>query len=179
MSAISPGRALPRQRRLAANNGGERGMSAIARRSRPLRGAGRRSRAALGNAHAFPQLRVLRVRIPPMAGTRLNPHLPRCCKQWRREGDSNPRDPHGPNGFQDRRIQPLCHLSVRCHDSIPAAPRRSRSILPQPPSGSPAPSPCRRPRRCRSPWQPSAPHPACGRTSRRPRARAARRARRP
>ena len=31
---------------------------------------------------------------------------------WRREGDSNPRDARAPNGFQDRRIQPLCHLSV-------------------------------------------------------------------
>src|SRR5712664_1834433 len=26
--------------------------------------------------------------------------------------DANPRDPFGPNGFQDRRIQPLCHSSV-------------------------------------------------------------------
>jgi hypothetical protein len=31
----------------------------------------------------------------------------------RREGDSNPRDPDGPAGFQDRCIQPLCHLSER------------------------------------------------------------------
>src|SRR5215468_9226093 len=31
---------------------------------------------------------------------------------WRRRRDSNPRDPHGPNGFQDRRIQPLCHSST-------------------------------------------------------------------
>ena len=31
---------------------------------------------------------------------------------WRRRGDSNPRDPGcGPNGFRDRRIQPLCHPS--------------------------------------------------------------------
>src|ERR1700732_5622312 len=32
--------------------------------------------------------------------------------KWRRGGDSNPRDPFGPNGFQDRRFQPLTHLSV-------------------------------------------------------------------
>jgi hypothetical protein len=32
--------------------------------------------------------------------------------RWRRGGDSNPRDPFGPNGFQDRRIQPLSHPSV-------------------------------------------------------------------
>ena len=38
--------------------------------------------------------------------------------KWRREGDSNPRGAQTPNGFQDRRIQPLCHLSVRCNDSI-------------------------------------------------------------
>lgn len=37
---------------------------------------------------------------------------------WRRERDSNPRDARAPNGFQDRRIQPLCHLSVVGNDSI-------------------------------------------------------------
>ena len=35
---------------------------------------------------------------------------------WRRGWDSNPRDPFGPNGFQDRRSQPLsypsCNLSL-------------------------------------------------------------------
>ena len=31
---------------------------------------------------------------------------------WRRGRDSNPRDPFGPNGFQDRRIKPLSHPSV-------------------------------------------------------------------
>src|ERR1700722_1373323 len=31
---------------------------------------------------------------------------------WRRRGDSNPRDPFGPNGFQDRRFQPLTHPSA-------------------------------------------------------------------
>ena len=30
---------------------------------------------------------------------------------WRRGWDSNPRDPFGPNGFQDRRLQPLGHPS--------------------------------------------------------------------
>ena len=37
------------------------------------------------------------------------------CKinKWRRERDSNPRSLlQTLNGFQDRRIQPLCHLSV-------------------------------------------------------------------
>ena len=29
----------------------------------------------------------------------------------RREGDSNPRDPKGPYGFQGRRNRPLCHPS--------------------------------------------------------------------
>ena len=32
--------------------------------------------------------------------------------QWRRRRDSNPRDPFESNGFQDRRIQPLCHSSA-------------------------------------------------------------------
>jgi hypothetical protein len=30
---------------------------------------------------------------------------------WRRERDSNPRKPFGFNGFQDRRLKPLGHLS--------------------------------------------------------------------
>src|SRR5271168_3207325 len=30
---------------------------------------------------------------------------------WRRGWDSNPRDPFGPNGFQDRRSQPLSYPS--------------------------------------------------------------------
>ena len=33
-------------------------------------------------------------------------------KEWRRGWDSNPRDPFGPNGFQDRRSQPLSYPSV-------------------------------------------------------------------
>ena len=32
---------------------------------------------------------------------------------WRRGRDSNPRDPFEPNGFQDRRFQPLTHPSGR------------------------------------------------------------------
>src|SRR5262249_8268258 len=32
---------------------------------------------------------------------------------WRRGRDSNPRDPEGSNGFRDRPIQPLSHLSGR------------------------------------------------------------------
>ena len=33
-------------------------------------------------------------------------------KLWRRRRDSNPRDPFGSNGFQDRRFQPLTHSSA-------------------------------------------------------------------
>src|SRR5882672_12303311 len=33
-------------------------------------------------------------------------------KIWRIGRDSNPRDPFEPNGFQDRRFQPLTHPSV-------------------------------------------------------------------
>ena len=32
--------------------------------------------------------------------------------KWRRRRDSNPRSPCELNGFQDRRIQPLCHSSA-------------------------------------------------------------------
>ncbi len=32
--------------------------------------------------------------------------------RWRRDWDSNPGDPCGSNGFQDRRVRPLCHLSA-------------------------------------------------------------------
>src|SRR6195256_1768240 len=50
----------------------------------------------------------------PVAYRRIepNPELRLKCNRWRRRGDSNPRDPFGPNGFQDRRIQPLSHPSV-------------------------------------------------------------------
>jgi hypothetical protein len=37
--------------------------------------------------------------------------------QWRRGWDSNPRDPFGPNGFQDRRSQPLSYPSI-CVDLL-------------------------------------------------------------
>ena len=36
----------------------------------------------------------------------------------RRGGDSNSRDPCGPTGFRNRRIQPLCHLSRWTADDI-------------------------------------------------------------
>src|SRR5690554_705538 len=35
-------------------------------------------------------------------------------KDWRRGWDLNPRDAHAPNGFRDRHIRPLCHLSMLC-----------------------------------------------------------------
>jgi hypothetical protein len=38
-------------------------------------------------------------------------------KEWRRERDSNPRARFRANGFQDRRLKPLGHLSVHvCRD---------------------------------------------------------------
>ena len=39
------------------------------------------------------------------------PHHARCA--WRRRRDSNPRYRFRHNGFQDRRLQPLGHSSVR------------------------------------------------------------------
>ena len=44
--------------------------------------------------------------------------------EWRRGWDSNPRDPFGPNGFQDRRFQPLTHPSgsLQCNrQSLPSS----------------------------------------------------------
>jgi hypothetical protein len=38
---------------------------------------------------------------------------------WRRRRDSNPRDPFGSNGFQDRRFQPLTHSSVSKYNLRP------------------------------------------------------------
>jgi hypothetical protein len=37
--------------------------------------------------------------------------------RWRRGWDSNPRNPFGFNGFRDRPIQPLSHLSARTYNS--------------------------------------------------------------
>jgi hypothetical protein len=39
-------------------------------------------------------------------------HFYSVSEMWRRRRDSNPRDPFGSNGFQDRRFQPLTHSSV-------------------------------------------------------------------
>src|SRR5262245_23019843 len=38
---------------------------------------------------------------------------PQASEGWRRERDSNPRARFRANGFQDRRLKPLGHLSVR------------------------------------------------------------------
>lgn len=51
-------------------------------------------------------------------GTKCHPAGP--CFAWRRRRDSNPRDPHGPNGFQDRRFQPLTHSSINNYRLCPA-----------------------------------------------------------
>ena len=40
--------------------------------------------------------------------------------QWRTGRDSNPRIPQRISGFQNRRIQPLCHLSSGADPSIEA-----------------------------------------------------------
>ena len=50
---------------------------------------------------------------------------------WRRGWDSNPRDPFGPNGFQDRRFQPLTHPSGIFQFSwqiLAFQPRRARHV---------------------------------------------------
>ena len=46
----------------------------------------------------------------------------------RREQDSNLRGPCGPSGFQDRRIQPLCHLSLIALEEQPLDQRRVEAL---------------------------------------------------
>ena len=57
-------------------------------------------------------------------------------KQWRRERDSNPRPARAGSGFQDRRVQPLRHLSADrpIHSIYPAPAPRSIHNPPPPPS---------------------------------------------
>ena len=52
----------------------------------------------------------------------LIPPIGRCldCVEQRRGWDSNPREAYASSGFQDRRIQPLCHLS-KIRSCSPAA----------------------------------------------------------
>ncbi len=38
--------------------------------------------------------------------------MPTFVREWRRDRDSNPGSAHTDNGFRDRRIRPLCHLSA-------------------------------------------------------------------
>ena len=66
---------------------------------------------------------------------------------WRRDWDSNPGDALAPNGFQDRRLQPLGHPSARgCRPFIlPRAVVRRRTVRPG------------RPRPRRSPRSPATP----------------------
>lgn len=71
----------------------------------------RRLRASLENACAFPQLRTLAGSNPYAANKKAGRLDPLLISTWRRERDSNPRNTCVLNGFQDRRIQPLCHLS--------------------------------------------------------------------
>jgi site-specific DNA recombinase len=40
--------------------------------------------------------------------------VPSFVPKWRRDRDSNPGSAQTDNGFRDRRIRPLCHLSVSC-----------------------------------------------------------------
>ena len=50
--------------------------------------------------------------------------------EWRRGRDSNPRDPFGPNGFQDRRIKPLSHPSGRHSLTAKAQPSKNEDWAP-------------------------------------------------
>ena len=48
---------------------------------------------------------------------------------WRMGWDSNPRDPLGPAGFQDRYLQPLGHPSLAARTDVPDHDRRTKSEL--------------------------------------------------
>ena len=62
-------------------------------------------------APPFPQLRTLAGSNSCAANKKASRSGPLLQSTWRRERDSNPRNTCVLNGFQDRRIQPLCHLS--------------------------------------------------------------------
>lgn len=64
-----------------------------------------------GKRSAFPQLRTLAGSNPCAGNKKAGRSGPLLISTWRRERDSNPRNTCVLNGFQDRRIQPLCHLS--------------------------------------------------------------------
>ena len=59
--------------------------------------------------HANVKLRYLRPKFAKFSKTTGTERKRRTS--WRRRWDSNPRGPFGPNGFQDRRLQPLGHPS--------------------------------------------------------------------
>ena len=83
---------------------GRRAPPSLRRAPAPLAGfAGKRS--------AFPQLRTLAGSNPCAGNKKAGRSGPLLISTWRRERDSNPRNTCVLNGFQDRRIQPLCHLS--------------------------------------------------------------------
>ena len=70
---------------------------------------------------------------------------------WRGDRDSNPGDALTPNGFQDRRIRPLCHLPGPCRLSLkPGAGKASRAVP------APRPLPRKTPRTGRAATGPSA-----------------------
>ena len=49
--------------------------------------------------------------LSPRYGRSVSDKFSSCWKIYRRRKDSNLRRPYGLSGFQDRRIQPLCHSS--------------------------------------------------------------------
>src|SRR5213080_5451723 len=64
---------------------------------------------------------------------RLKLKFRRCCARvcWRRRRDSNSRDPFEPNGFQDRRFQPLTHSSGSNSSVFPEIPVQEREGGPE------------------------------------------------
>ena len=70
--------------------------------------------------------RILRQSYAPQINEACEKGIARCksrhfdwvSEAWRRRRDSNPRDPFGPNGFQDRRFQPLTHSSAHNSNAL-------------------------------------------------------------
>ena len=73
----------------------------------------RRSRPGSSSNPPRPSSGDLRIALPPSGrrGARFESPDERMVGHFPREGDSNPRNPYGFNGFRDRPIQPLSHLS--------------------------------------------------------------------
>ena len=77
--------------------------------------------------HTSPTKPSRHIRRIPIRPTRASTPMKRTLLAWRRKRDSNPRNPFEFNGFQDRRLKPLGHSSIRYRIGFRRSPKRSSS----------------------------------------------------